>query len=102
MNLPTDVLLRTTDHQGMSVDAARVQLHAWVFALPVDAREAVFVAGSALGANDEFQAALVIAMHGWFRQAASCLRTALDAMTAATAYSVTVAVSTLLPQMTIT
>lgn len=86
MNLPTDVLLRTTDYQGGLVDAARVQLHAWVFALPVDEEEAVFVESASLDAYDEFQAALFIAMHGWYRQAASCLRTALEAMTAAASY----------------
>lgn len=86
IDLPTDVLLRTTDYQGTIVNEVYQQTKVWVFAMPEEEGRSIFVAGASFDASDEFQAALFCAMHGWYRQAAACLRTALEVMAAATAY----------------
>ena len=89
MDLPTDVLLRTSDHQGSLIDDAHTQWSAWVFATPIEHALPPMMFEPALDAGDELQAAPIVAAHGWYRQGAALLRTALEVMMEAAALSVT-------------
>jgi hypothetical protein len=88
MDLPTDVLLRTTDYLGKMVDDMHDQWVGWTFAMPSEPKHSAFMFEPALDASDEFQAAPFAAMHGWYRQATAGLRNALEAMTVAAAFAV--------------
>ncbi len=88
IDLPTDVLLRTTDYQGTLVEMFHQQGNAWIFAMPEEEGLSIYVAGASYDASDEFQAAIFCSMHGWYRQAAACLRTALEVMSTAAALGV--------------
>jgi hypothetical protein len=81
MRLPTDVLLRTTDHLGPLANDLHAQWGAWIFATPSEPDQAQFMFEPALDAADEFSAAPFAALHGWYRQATAGLRNALEAMT---------------------
>jgi hypothetical protein len=87
MDLPTDVLLRTTDYLGHMVNDLDQQGAAWIHATP-QPKDSAFMFEPAMDASDEFQAAPFIAMHGWYRQATAGLRNALEAMTCAAALAV--------------
>lgn len=88
MDLPTDVLLRTTDYLGKMVDDMHDQLGGWIFATPSELKDSAFMFEPALDASDEFQAAPFAAIHGWYRQATAGLRNALETMTVAAAFAV--------------
>lgn len=88
MDLPTDVLLRTTDYLGKMVDDMHGQGAAWVHVAPSQPNDSDFMFEPAMDASDEFSAAPFIAMHGWYRQATSGLRNALETMTCAAAFAV--------------
>jgi len=87
MNLPDDVLLRTTDHQGGQL----AQLHnlwgMWVELLPLDTKEALFIRSAGWDAADDFNAASFMAAHGYYRQAMASLRSALEQLTIAAAFA---------------
>ena len=89
-DLSTDVLLRTTDHLGSMIDDMLTQGYAWLSALPLDDNpdSAPYVFHAHLEAHDEFEAAPFIAAHGWYRQATSALRNALEVMTHAVRFAV--------------
>jgi hypothetical protein len=80
MDLPTDVLLRTTDYLGTMVDDMQTQAYAWLCSMPTEPSAAPFVFGALIDAHDEFQAAPFIAAHGLYRQATAALRNALEVM----------------------
>jgi hypothetical protein len=88
MDLPTDVLLRTTDYLGRMVDDLHDQGGAWIHAMPMQPSDSQFMFEPAMDASDEFQAAPFVAMHGWYRQATAGLRNALEAMTCAAGLAV--------------
>jgi hypothetical protein len=87
-DLPTDVLLRTTDYLGRMVDDMLTQAYAWLCALSTDPASAPFVFDAHIDAHDEFRAAPFIAAHGHYRQATACLRNALEVMTHAVRFAV--------------
>lgn len=89
MGLPTDVLLRTTDHMGLTINDMYSQWSAWVDVTPLDASSAPLIFEAALDTADELHAAPVIAMHGYYRQAFAALRAALETMTIGAALAVT-------------
>jgi hypothetical protein len=88
MDLATDVVLRTTDDLGLQIRDMQQLALAWLEALPPDPELAPFAYDPYLDAHDEFEAAIFIAAHGWYRQAAASLRNALEGMVHATRYSV--------------
>jgi hypothetical protein len=88
VDLPTDVLLRTTDYLGRMVDDLHDQGSAWIHATPMQPSDSQFMFEPALDASDEFQAAPFVAMHGWYRQATAGLRNALEAMACGAALAV--------------
>jgi hypothetical protein len=88
MVLPTDVALRTADHQGSLVEDTHAQWAAWIHSLPTDPSVAPFIFEAAWDAADEFGAAPFIAAHGWYRQATAALRTALESIAIAAGYAV--------------
>ena len=86
-DLPTDVLLRTTDYLGSMVEDMLTQAYAWLTALPIGVR-VPFLSDAHLDAHDEFRAAPLIAAHGRYRQATASLRNALEVMTHAVRFAV--------------
>jgi hypothetical protein len=87
-DLPTDVLLRTTDYLGRMVDDMLTQAYAWLLSLSVDPTTAPFAFDSHLDSHDEFRAAPFLAAHGFYRQATAALRNALEVMTHAARFAV--------------
>jgi hypothetical protein len=88
MDLPTHVLLRTTDHQG----AQLAQLHdlwgRWVETLPLKADLAPYIFNAGWDAADDFNAAVFVAAHGYYRQGMANLRSALEGLTTAASFAV--------------
>ena len=80
MDSPTDVLLQSTDHFGSTFRAMRSLADMWISAIVPDGSDLPLVFDAYLDAYDEFEAAPFIAAHGWYRQAASGLRNALEVM----------------------
>jgi hypothetical protein len=89
MTLPTDVVLKTTSYEGTW--AARVYRLAsqWIDACPIDPTSAPFMHGPALTANEEFDAVVFNAVHGYFRQALGCLRNVLETLATGVSLAVT-------------
>jgi hypothetical protein len=85
MDSPTDVLLQTTDHFGSTFRAMRSLSGMWISAITPDGRDLPLVFDAYLDAYDEFEAAPFIVAHGWYRQATSGPRNALEVMTHAAA-----------------
>jgi hypothetical protein len=89
IDLPTDVLLMTSDHMGGMLADAHDQCRRWIEAMPYEAEKPDgFMFDAALDAADEFHAAPFIAAHGYYRQATAGLRTTLEGMTTAAAFAV--------------
>ena len=88
MVLPTDVLLRTTDNFGTMIEDMQQQSSAWLDALTFDETKWPFFHAAYLDVLEELDAAPFIAAHGWYRQATSGLRNALEVMTHACRYAV--------------
>lgn len=88
-DLPTDVLLRTTDNNGVMIDDMYSQEAAWLYAVPLDdERLWPFFHDAYTDMLNEFQAAPFIAAHGFYRQAGAALRTALEIMARAARFAV--------------
>ncbi len=88
VDLPTDVALRTSSHQGRTLDGLHSLEVGWVFSWP-DPGEAPFMDEPALLAGEEFDAVVFNAVHGYYRQAIGCLRNALEVLTVAAGLAVT-------------
>ena len=88
MVLPTDVLLRTTDHLGTMIEDMQEQSKVWWNAFDLDESKWPFFHDAYLDVMDEFDAAPFIAAHGFYRQATAGLRNALEVMTNACRYAV--------------
>ncbi len=74
-DLPSDVSIRTSDHHGTKLKGIHELLGFWI--------SEVIEAGNLLDdvfldANEEFQAAEFNLLHGFYRPAISCLRSALE------------------------
>lgn len=89
IDLPTDVLLRTTSHEGSAVDVLHGLGSMWTFLTPMEEHEAPYLFEAALLAGEEFDALAFIALHGYYRQALGCLRNALEVLTVGTGLAVT-------------
>jgi hypothetical protein len=88
INLPTDVLLKTTSYNGSWASRLNKLTSDWIAAIPVG-NEAPFMSGPSLIAYEEFDAVVFNAVHGYFRQALGCLRNALEVLAAAAGLAVT-------------
>ncbi len=88
MDLPTDVALRTSSHQGQMLDVLHALEVGWVFSWP-DLGEAPLMEEAALLAGEEFGALVFNAIHGYYRQAIGCLRNAVEVVTVASGLAVT-------------
>ena len=88
MDLPTDVLLRTTDYLGSMLDDMQTQAYTWLCSIPIEPSAAPFVFDALIDAHDEFKAAPFIAAHGLYRQATAALRNALEVMAHAVRFAV--------------
>lgn len=88
IELPTDVLLKTTSYDGSCVSRLNKLASDWLFAMPVG-NEAPFMSLPSLIAQEEFDAVVFNAVHGYFRQALGCLRNVLEVLAAAAAFAVT-------------
>jgi hypothetical protein len=78
MDLPTDVVLQTTDHFGSTFRAMASLSHMWICGIKPDRPDLPLIFDAYLDAYDEFEAAPFIAAHGWYRQATAGLRNALE------------------------
>jgi hypothetical protein len=81
MDLPGDVAIRTTSHQGSRVGVLNELLCAWIEVLLEDG----IVARAMLDGFDSFQAAVFNLVHGFYKEAIFALRSALETVTFATA-----------------
>jgi hypothetical protein len=82
IDLPTDVLLRTTSHEGSSVDVLHRLTSMWIdLVFRIDESSAPYMSEASLLAYEEFDALAFIALHGYYRQALGCLRNALEVLT---------------------
>jgi hypothetical protein len=90
MDLPTDVVLETTDHFGAMFRAMASLSYMWISAIEVKqpATNLPMAFDAYLDAYDEFEAAPFVAAHGWYRQATAGLRNALEVMTHAARYAI--------------
>lgn len=90
IDLPTDVLLRTTSHEGRTFDELAGLSSLWTFMMPMEEHHAPYLFEATLLANEEFDALTFIGPHGYYRQAFSCLRNALEVLTVGAGLAVTV------------
>ncbi|MGH3402148.1 MAG: hypothetical protein ACRDRJ_06460 [Streptosporangiaceae bacterium] len=88
MTLPTDVALRSSSYEGSAVARLSTLESQWIYSWP-ELGEAPFMEEVALLADEEFDALVFNALHGYYRQAIGCLRNALETMMAAAALAVT-------------
>jgi len=88
MDLPTDVLLRTTESLGDMVSDMHDQWSGWIEVWPDEPAKAPFMFDATLDAADEFAAGPFIAACGWYRPAYAALRKALEGMTVAAGFAV--------------
>jgi hypothetical protein len=88
MDLPTDVVLRTTDHMGKMIEDMQRQQSAWIHAVSLDPHAWPFLHDAYLDVLEEFDAAPFMAAHGYYRQATAGLHNALEAMTHACRFAV--------------
>ena len=74
MNLPDDVAIRTTSHQGQRVALLHELWGDWIEAIPSDG---IFLEAM-LDIADDFSASLFNLVHGFYKQAIASLRNALE------------------------
>jgi hypothetical protein len=75
MSLPDDVSLRTSDHHGSQLKAMHGLWGSWIESVGEEQDSMYYVMSDA---GDEYQACLFNALCGFYRVAASCLRSALE------------------------
>jgi hypothetical protein len=83
MALPTDVAVRTSSHQGRTVERLYALETGWIFSWP-DPGIAPMIDEATLTAGEAFDLLVFNALHGYYRQAIGELRTALEVMIVAT------------------
>jgi hypothetical protein len=79
-DLPGDVAIRTTSHQGSRVGLLHELCSAWTETFP----ESGMVGDGMLNAFDCFQASLFNLVHGFYKEAIFALRSAIETITLAT------------------
>jgi hypothetical protein len=89
VDLPTDVLLKTTSYQGSTALHLSELSLGWHRSLPLE--EGSIADIPAWDARDELEALVFIAWHGYYRQALGCLRNALENLLIAVSYQVRIA-----------
>jgi hypothetical protein len=77
MNLPTDVLLRTSDQCGTPLAQLHKLWGRWIETMPIEVEKAPFMFNASLDAADDFNAAIFATAHGYYRQGMANLRSAL-------------------------
>lgn len=87
--LQTDVLLRTTGSEGSLTHRVYRLAADWIWVCPTYPDSAPFMHAPALVAYEEFDAAVFNAVHGYYRQAFNCMRSALETLSIAAGYAVT-------------
>jgi hypothetical protein len=88
MGGPTDVLLRTSCHQGTPLAQLYDLWILWIETMALEPDQAPFMFNAALDAADDFQAATFSAAHGYYRQGMASLRSALDTLTISAGFAV--------------
>jgi len=77
MELPGDVAIRTTSHQGTRINTLALLTSAWTEAFPPS--PSIILHGM-LDGFDAFQASLFNVVHGFYKEAIAALRNALETM----------------------
>ena len=88
INLPTDVLLRTTDRRGRAIAQLTALWSTWIKLLPVEAERAPFIFNAAWDAADDFNVSIFVTVHGYYRQGMANLRSALEGMATAATFAI--------------
>ncbi len=86
MNLPDDVAIRTSDHNGKFLGEVYWLWGRWIDATG-EAEDALFV--PMLDAHDDLQASFFDSLHGYYRIAFSALRNVIELMTIGTCGAIT-------------
>jgi hypothetical protein len=87
MDLPTDVLLRTTDHNGGQLGQMYDLWTLWVRMMPGESEKAPYMFNAGWDAADDFNAAILSGAHGYYRQGLATLRSALEGLAIAASYA---------------
>jgi hypothetical protein len=87
IELPTDVALRTTTLAGSTTRRLAELSSAWLFSIPRAAAGPAAFTDAAMHAFEEFEAAQFNTVHGFYRQAIACLRTAIELMAHSAGYA---------------
>lgn len=85
MDIADDVAIRTTSHQGSRVGLLYELWGGWLEAVP----EKSMVGYAMLDCSDDFAASILSLLHGFYKQAITTLRSALETMVLACACQVT-------------
>lgn len=88
MTLPTDVALKSSSYEGSAIARLATLETQWIYSWP-EVGTAPFIEEASLLVDEEFDALVFNALHGYYRQAISCLRNALETMMTAAALAVT-------------
>jgi hypothetical protein len=88
MDLPTDVLLRTSDHHGKQLAQMYDLWSTWVRILPSEARGGPYIFEAGWEASDDFNMSIFTTAHGYYRQGMASLRSALEVLTIAANFAV--------------
>lgn len=86
MDLPDDVAIRTSDHNGKALGEVYWLWERWIEAAG-ETEDAIFV--PMLDAFDDLQASFFDSLHGYYRTAFSALRNAIELMTIGTSGALT-------------
>jgi hypothetical protein len=76
MDLPDDVVIRTTSHQGSRINLLYELWAGWLEVMPTEG----IVTQAMLDCSDDFASATMLLLHGFYRQAIGTLRSALETM----------------------
>jgi hypothetical protein len=87
MSLPTDVLLRTSDHHGSQLAQLNTLWSGWMGLLPVEPQVAPFIFNVGWDAADDFNVSTFNAAHDYYRQGIANLRSALEGLTLAASFA---------------
>ncbi len=88
IQLPTDVVLKTTSYAGSWVSRIEKLASDWLWAMPCY-DQSPLMAWPSVVAREEFKGLVFNAVHGYFRQALGCLRNVLEILAAAASVSIT-------------
>jgi hypothetical protein len=88
MDLPTDVLLRTSDHHGKQLGQMHDLWSTWVRILPGEPKRGPYIFEAGWEASDDFNVSVFTAAHGYYRQGLASLRSALEVLAIAVNFAV--------------